>query len=215
MTAEAVETLQADEGAELPSPAREEPQETERVTNGDGVLGPALFARRSARHEAEVDQRDPGAVKAFDEAGPESGMEAPTMNEDEMHRGLHTASARGLASAAARTSSKRSTSSSRCAAVKASLSRAVPGGTVGGLIDEAQIPASRSRKLMASAASGVPRMTGTICVVALPVSSPLARAPVRNRAASLATCARSDSMPGTISSAASMAPSTGGGSAVE
>src|SRR5262245_64777327 len=85
MTAEAVETRQADEGAELPSPAREEPQETGRVTNGDGVLGPALFARRSARHEAEVDQRDPGAVKAFDEAGPESGMEAPTMNEDEMH----------------------------------------------------------------------------------------------------------------------------------
>src|SRR5262245_16020269 len=185
------------------------------MTDGDGVFRPALFARGSARHEAEIDQRNLGAVEVLDEAGPESGMEAPTMNENEMHLGLHTASARGLASPAARTSSKRSTSASLCAAVKASLSRAVPGGTVGGLIDEAQNPASRSRKLMASAASGVPRMTGTIWVVALPVSSPLARAPARNRAASLATCARSDSMPGTISSAASMAPSTGGGRAVE
>ena len=57
------------------------------MTDGDGVLRPALFARRSARHEAKIDQRDLGAIEVLDEAGPESGMEAPTMNEDEMHLG--------------------------------------------------------------------------------------------------------------------------------
>src|SRR5262245_21701188 len=87
MTAEAVEALHADESAELPSPARKQPQETERMADGDGVFRPALFARGSARHEAEIDRRNLCAVKAFDEAGPESGMEAPTMNEDEMHFG--------------------------------------------------------------------------------------------------------------------------------
>ena len=106
-------------------------------------------------------------------------------------------------------------SESSCAAVKASLSRAVPAGTVGGLMAEAHRPARLSRPLMAIAASGDPRMTGTICVVEAPVSSPMALAPARNRAAKRATCARSASMPGTRSSAASMAPSTGGGSAVE
>src|SRR5262245_55658911 len=87
MTAEAVETLHADESAELASTAREQPQETERMTDGDGVFRPALFARGPARHEAEIDQRNLGAVEVLDEASPESGMEAPTMNEDEMHLG--------------------------------------------------------------------------------------------------------------------------------
>ena len=61
-------------------------------------------------------------------------------------------------------------SASWCAAVKASRSRAVPCGTVGGLIAVAQKPASRSLALKPSAASAEPAITGTICVVDAPVS---------------------------------------------
>ena len=55
--------------------------------------------------------------------------------------------------------------------MKASLSLAVPAGTEGGLIEAAHKPAWRRRPLMAIAASGEPRMTGTICVVEASVSS--------------------------------------------
>jgi hypothetical protein len=59
------------------------------------------------------------------------------MDEHEMHLPLHIArSRRGACSVEG--IQKTIMSDSWCAAVKASLSRAVPGGTVGGLIDVAQ-----------------------------------------------------------------------------
>src|SRR5512145_3249580 len=92
MATEAVETLNADESAELSSPAREQPQQAERMADGDGVRRPAHFSLGAACDEAEIDQGDLGPIKMADEVGPESGMKAPAMNQNKMHRvALHGA----------------------------------------------------------------------------------------------------------------------------
>ena len=55
------------------------------MADGDGIGRPVLFALRTAGDEAEIDQSDFGLFKMAGEVGPESGMEAPAMDEDEMH----------------------------------------------------------------------------------------------------------------------------------
>ncbi|ODS01512.1 hypothetical protein AUC69_06600 [Methyloceanibacter superfactus] len=91
------------------------------------------------------------------------------MNEHHMHlRGRRLAGSGTAAWPMA--ASRRPMSASSCAAVKASRTRAVPCGTVGGLMAVAQNPASRSAALKHSAASAVPTMSGTICVAEAPVS---------------------------------------------
>jgi hypothetical protein len=59
-----------------------------------------------------------------------------------------------------------------------------------------------------------PITAGTICVLDSSVEMPCAASASRRRCAWAATRARSASMPGSRSSAASTAPSTGGGRAV-
>src|SRR4029453_13840869 len=186
------------------------------MAHRDGILRPLRRALWPARDEAEVDKGDLRAVQMGDEIGKHAGVKAPPVDEHETHLQLvYIALARRGTSSSVSASNSRSTSASSCAAVKAKRMRAVPAGTVGGLIATAQNPALRRRALMASAASGEPTMTGTICVVDAPVLRPSELAPPRKRRARLATCARSAFMLGTRSSAISMAPSTGGGKAVE
>ncbi len=57
------------------------------MADGDGVRRPVRFALGAAGDEAEIDQGDVGAFEMADEVGPDSGMEAPAMDENEMHRG--------------------------------------------------------------------------------------------------------------------------------
>jgi len=87
MAGKAIETLNTDQRAELPILAREQPQETERMADGNGVGWPVLFTLRTAGDEAEIDQGDFDPFKMVHDFGPESGMEAPAVNEDEMHFG--------------------------------------------------------------------------------------------------------------------------------
>ena len=47
--------------------------------------GQSDLALRSAGDEAEIDQRDLGAIEMADEIGKDAGMEAPAMNEHETH----------------------------------------------------------------------------------------------------------------------------------
>ena len=75
-----------------------------------GVGRPVLFTLGAAGDEAEIDQRDACSIKLADEVSPDSGMEAPAMDEHEMHLGAYIARARRGARSAARTSSRRSTS---------------------------------------------------------------------------------------------------------
>ena len=55
------------------------------MTDGDTVLRPFISAFRPPGHESEIEQSDPGIPEMGDEVGPDAGMEAPAMNEDEMH----------------------------------------------------------------------------------------------------------------------------------
>ena len=55
------------------------------MADGDGIGRPVLFALGTAGDEAEIDQSDFGPFKMAGEFGPESGMEAPAMDKDEMH----------------------------------------------------------------------------------------------------------------------------------
>src|SRR5262245_46904104 len=216
MAAEAIEALHADKGFVAPSAVLKQPQEAQRMPHCDGIFRPLRHALWPTRDKAEIDEGNSRSVEMGDEVSKEAGVKAPAMNEHKTHLWLvYIPLARRGTDCPANVSNSRSTSASSCTAVNAKRSRAVPAGTVGGLIATAQNPALRSRALIASAASGEPRMTGTICVVDAPVLRPSALAPSRKSRASFATWERSALMPQTRSRAASVAPSTGGGKAVE
>ena len=107
----------------------------------------ASLARRSplgsSGDEAEIDQADLRSPHKWEmKSRQDRCVEAPAMDEHEMHQRARRASANALRGSAgvSSTSSRLSTSASLCAAVKASLSRAVPAGTVGGLIAVAKKP---------------------------------------------------------------------------
>src|SRR5262245_43680164 len=88
MAAEAVEALNADQAPEAPLPVLEEPKQAERVAYSDRVGRPFGRALRSGGDETEIDQRDLGTVEIVREIGPDAGMEAPAMDEHEMHSGF-------------------------------------------------------------------------------------------------------------------------------
>ena len=96
------------------------------MTDGDGVGRPVSLASRSAGDEAEIDESDLGAIEVSDNIGPHAGMEAPTMDEHEMHRIRFTSPAPGAAHAPRRGHPQsRSMSDFDRAAVTAKSSRAV------------------------------------------------------------------------------------------
>ena len=179
--------------------------------------GHSLAALGSARDEAEIDQGDFGALEMADEIGKDAGVKAPAVDEDETHlqRG---ASRMALAGPAV------SASTSRSGSISTLLMRRGEGqpeprraGRHGRRPDRCRPEAgSRRRSLklksrfrrshdhrhdLRGRGAGIePNGSQRRCESARPSA--------RHRRAS-------SSMPGTRSSAASMAPSTGGGSAVE
>ena len=85
MAAEAVEALDADQCLEAAAPPFEQPKQPERMADRDGVLGPVGRALGPARDEAEIDERDFGAIEMRDEIRPDAGVKAPPMDKHEMH----------------------------------------------------------------------------------------------------------------------------------
>lgn len=137
--AEAIEALDADETAEwraarLACPVQQ-PKDSKGMTHGDGIAWPGIRPLRSSGDEAEIDKADLRNTHKSDQIAPNRGIESPTMDEHEMH-GRESAYPNALQRSAGVSSalSKPSTSASVWAAVKASLSLALPAGTVGGLI---------------------------------------------------------------------------------
>ena len=154
---ETVETLdanQAPERAPLPlARALKQPQNPKRMANGDGIFRPIAHPLRATVNEAKIDKARIHVRQMVEDGAPNAGVEAPAMDEDKVHgwgRAYPSALCRGACSP--RISSKASISAMLCAAVKASLSLAVPAGTVGGLIAAAKKPAWRSLLLKLSAA---------------------------------------------------------------
>ena len=105
------------------------------MSHGDGIAWPCVRRLRSSGDEAKIDQADLGNTHKSDDLPPNRGIESPTMNEHEVHRGekFYAVALRGSAGASSALS-KSSISAPVWAAVKASLSLAVAAGTVGGLI---------------------------------------------------------------------------------
>src|SRR3990172_10411160 len=55
------------------------------MADRDGAGRPVRLALGAAGDEAEIDESDFGALKIADDIGPDAGMEAPAMDEHEMH----------------------------------------------------------------------------------------------------------------------------------
>jgi len=84
MARKAVETLHAHPCLER-APLPEQPEKAKRMTDRDAVFRPFITTFRPPRHKSEIEQCDPSITEMGDEVGPDAGMEAPAMNEDEMH----------------------------------------------------------------------------------------------------------------------------------
>ena len=112
MAAEAIEPLDADQRPEAASALLEKPKQAERMADGDGVRRPVGLSFRAACDEAEIDEGDVGATQMRGEAGPNAGMEAPAMNEHEMHFVHYSARTRRGVSSVESTSKSRSISDS-------------------------------------------------------------------------------------------------------
>src|SRR6476619_5617043 len=102
--AEAVEALDADEGAErraalLRCPVKQ-PEQPKGMSDGDGIARPFGRCPRSAGDEAEIDKRDLRISGIADHIAPDRGVESPAVYEHEMHprRGAgHAVALRGRA----------------------------------------------------------------------------------------------------------------------
>src|SRR5512139_1903289 len=209
---------------------------------GEAQPAPRDHRRRDVRHQpvrigkrpADRRREQPGPATDLQHAGPRRKREdaARDLGGDlPLHHGMVVIGGGGIerfadplldrtahhavTGAAASASSRRSTSSSLWVERSARRSRLDPGGTVGGRIAAARIPACSSPRLAASAASGSPSTTGTMCVVEAPRSYPRSRSARRTCSPRAASRARSASMDGMRSSAASIAPRSAGGGAVE
>lgn len=89
MAAETIEALDADQRTEAAASVFEQPEQSKRMADGDGVLRPVVGAFEGAfgapGNETEIDKADAGAGQALNDTVPETGVEAPTMDEQEMH----------------------------------------------------------------------------------------------------------------------------------
>jgi hypothetical protein len=85
MTAETIETLDADQRTEAAAPVFEQPEQSKRMADGDRVLRPIVGAVWPSGNETEIDQADAGAGQALNDTVPDTGVKAPTMDEQEMH----------------------------------------------------------------------------------------------------------------------------------
>ncbi len=85
MAAEAIKALDADQRTEAATSVLEQPEQSKRMADGDGVLRPVADAFGPAGNETEIDTADAGARQTLNDTVPETGVEAPTMDEHEMH----------------------------------------------------------------------------------------------------------------------------------
>src|SRR4051812_35706872 len=85
MAAKAVEALDADETPEPATPLLQQPEQTQRMADSNGVRRPLARGLGPAGNEAEIDQRGLGPIEMADEIGKDAGVETPAVNEDETH----------------------------------------------------------------------------------------------------------------------------------